>query len=205
MLARASRQLAAGLILLAFGLAACRTREPQPASGAQQPASAARRQETAPAENVRSPGESAAQFAKHVIPPGNEPAFEPVELSCGPPGSSVVLLFRGAASASNYTGWVLYPSDGESARYRKAVLPPMDEAAGLFDITVKSVFAADATPAPALIVLYQYYRTGSGSDPHYASYVYRWVNGAFTVDSKASASLVGLDTERKVRSKLNTR
>ena len=52
-------------------------------------------------------------------------------------------------------------------------------------------------------MLYQFYRTGSGSDPQYASYVYRWVNGAFTVDSKATASLVGLDTERKVLSKLN--
>jgi len=172
----------------------------------ERPTAPPKHEDTAPPDIVRSQGEPAAQLAKRVIPQGAEMAFEPVEVSCGPPGSSLVILFRNSDSLSNYTGWVLFPSGSDSTRYRKAVLPPMDEASGLFDITVKAVFAAEAgrTPAPELIVLYQYYRTGSGNDPRYAAYVYSWMDGAFEIDSKASASLIGLQSERSVRSKLTT-
>jgi hypothetical protein len=203
---RTSRPSAAILIVVALCLPACGRRE-EPAMAVQErPTAPTRYEKIAPPEILRSQGEPAAQFAKRVIPQGTEMAFELVEVSCGPPGSSLVILFRSSDSLSNYTGWVLYPSGSDSTRYRKAVLPAMDEASGLFDITVKAVFAAvtGRTPAPELIVLYQYYRTGSGNEPGYAAYVYSWMDGSFEVDSKASASLIGLQSERGVRSKLST-
>jgi hypothetical protein len=133
-------------------------------------------------------------------------AFEPMEISIGPPGTSVVLLLRNADSLSNYTGWVLHQAENDVTTYRQAVLPPMDEAPGLFDITVKSVFAVDAdrAPGPELVVLYEYSRPGSGADPAHAAYVYTWTGGAFDVDNKRSSSIVGLDNEGEIRSKLAT-
>jgi hypothetical protein len=166
-------------------------------------ASCGQAQETRESVLRRDSGESAAQFAKRVIPEGTELAFAPVEIAVGPPGPSVVLLFRDADSLSNHTGWVLHPAGGDGI-YRKAVLPPMDEAPGLFDITVKSVFAVDRARGPELIVLYEYYRAGSGTDPAHAAYVHTWTGASFDVDTKSSSSVVGLDTEGAVRSKLAT-
>jgi len=185
-------------------VAACRGREESAPVAQGAPAADSQRENATPEKVVRSPGEAAPQFARRVIPSGAELAFEPVELTAGPPGPSLVILFRNSTSLSNYTGWILSPSDGDSTRYRKVVLPPMDEAAGLFDINVKAVFAADAggSPGPALVVLYQYYRTGSGGDPGDAAYVYRWKDGSFTVDSQASAALVGVRSESAARAKL---
>jgi hypothetical protein len=122
------------------------------------------------------------------------------------PGSSVVLLFRDADSLTNYRGWVFYPAENDSTTYRKAVLSPMDEAPGLFDITVNSVFAVDAdrAPGPELVVLYESYRAGSGAAPAHAAYVYTWTGGSFDVGNKRSSSIVGLDNEGDIRSKLAT-
>ena len=190
-------------LTLAMWLAACGTSRESEQS--RQPAASAASFPRDAAENIiRSQGESAAQLARRVIPPGAETAFDPVELACGPPGASVVILFRASDSLSNYTGWVLYPADGGSMTYRKTALPAMDEASGLFDITVKGVFAADKGVArvPHLVVLYQYYRTGSGGDPGYAAYVYTWNNGSFVIDRNASMSVAGLRDEQAVRSRL---
>jgi hypothetical protein len=133
-------------------------------------------------------------------------AFEPVEISMGLPGSSMVVLFRNADSLSNYTGWVLFPPENDARMYRRAVLPSMDEAPGLFDITVKSVFAVDGarTPGQELVVLYEYYRPGSGADPAHSAYVYTWTGSSFDVNTSRTSSIVGLDNEADVRSKLAT-
>jgi hypothetical protein len=157
-------------------------------------------------EVVRSPGEATAPFARRIIPEGTELAFAPVEVSAGPPGSSLVILFRVSDSLSNYTGWVLSPSIADSARYSKLALPPMDEAPGLFDITVKAVFGGEVsgTPGSVIIVLYEAYRTGSGEEPGRGAYVYRWTERSFTVDDKASAALAGVQREDEARSRLGT-
>jgi len=193
---------AAVLIVLGVWLTSCNRREP-PAESASTADSQSDSRVVADVV-VRSPGEAAAQFAGRIIPDGTELAFAPVEVSAGAPGSSIVILFRNTASLSNYTGWVLSPSTADPSRYRKLILPPMDEASGLFDITVTAVFAGEVggTPGPVIVVLYQAYRAGSGGDPSHGGYVYREREGSFSVDEKASAALAGAQREDEARSKL---
>ena len=157
---RAQRRSGAVLIVMGVCVSACTRREDSAPVAQGAPAAVSQRENATPEEVVRSPGEAAPQFARRIIPSGAELAFDPVEVPAGPPGSRLVILFRNSTSLSNYTGWILSPSDGDPTRYRKVVLPAMDEAAGLFDINVKAVFAAEAggSSGPALVVLYQYYR-----------------------------------------------
>lgn len=201
---RAQRRSGAVLIVMGVCVSACTRREDSAPVAQGAPAAVSQRENATPEEVVRSPGEAARQFARRIIPSGAELAFDPVEVPAGPPGSRLVILFRNSTSLSNYTGWILSPSDGDPTRYRKVVLPAMDEAAGLFDINVKAVFAAEAggSSGPALVVLYQYYRTGTGRDPGDAAYVYRWMDGSLTVDTKASAALLGVRSESAARAKL---
>ena len=158
------------------------------------------------ADVVRLAGESVVQLATRVIPEGTRLAFDPAEIACGPPGSSLVILFRKSDSLSNYTDWVLHPVAVQAGAYRKVILPPLDEAPGLFDITVKSVFAAETgrPTGPDLIVLYEYYRTGSGTDHGYASYTYIWNGSSFEIDEQAGRSVMGLASESAVRTKLRS-
>jgi hypothetical protein len=138
-----------------------------------------------PESFVRQEGESIAGFATRLLPPDSELASAPVELQCGPPGASVVVLFRPRGSQSNFTGWVLVPT-GQPQHYRKVPLPLMDEMNGQFDISITRVHTTDAgNGKPELVVRYTYYRLGSGGNEGKGAYVYAWDGSAFHVEAEA--------------------
>lgn len=152
----------------------------------------------------REAGESAENFAKRILPPNTELAHQVLSGSFGPSSNNILLLFRPELDSSNYSGWVLLSQDGSSLSYRKVVLPPMDEIPQHFDISVSSVLYANADKDKELelIVLYGYYRTGSGNDIGNSAYVYDWNGREFVVLEKTGMKIVGLKTAAAVRRKL---
>jgi hypothetical protein len=155
------------------------------------------------AEISRHPREPLVSFAKRLLPAGMEFATKPVELKLAPLGKVAVVLFRPTDGSSNYTGWVLVPDAAASDSYRKEALPELALANGLFEVEVKSIFAADADadPGQELCVIYSYYRSGSGEDGGYATEVYKWVRDQFVRLDAAGDSVVGLRNAKQVRAK----
>lgn len=155
---------------------------------------------------TRGASESLAAFAGRVLPPASALAAAPVEVELPPLGRAAVVLFRPQEGPikSNYTGWVLVPEKGQPRAYRKVALPAMDLIDGLFEVEVKSVFAATvgAGPGRDLCVLYWYYRTGSGDDSGHGTEVYHWTGTAFERRDDAGNAVVGLTTAGKIREKL---
>jgi hypothetical protein len=152
----------------------------------------------------REAGESTENFAGRVLPPKTELAHKVLIGSFGPSSNNILLLFRPELDSSNYTGWVLMPQDKSFSSYQKVVLPPMEEIPRHFDITVSSVLYANADKDKELelIVLYEYYRTGSGTDTGNAAYVYDWSGREFVILDKIGMKLVGLKSGVAVRRKL---
>lgn len=152
----------------------------------------------------RKAGESTENFANRILPPKTELAHKVLSGSFGPSSNNILLLFRRALDSSNYTAWVLIPQDNLSSSYQKVVLPPMEEIPQHFDITVSSVLYANADKDKQLelIILYEYYRTGSGGETGNAAYVYDWNGREFVVLDKIGMKLVGLKTAAAVRRKL---
>jgi hypothetical protein len=153
----------------------------------------------------RKPDESIEAFASRIVPPKTEMAHKVLMGSFGPSARNLLLLFRGEYDVnSNYTGWVLIPEADSATSYRKVVLPPMTEIPGHFEITVSSVLFANADKDKELelIVLYEYYRNGSGEKSDNAAYVYDWNGREFVVLDDTSMKLVGLKTAAAVRRKL---
>jgi hypothetical protein len=124
--------------------------------------------------------------------------------SFGPSSNNILLLFRPALDTSNYTGGVLMPQGNSFSSYQKVVLPPMEEIPQHFDITVSSVLYTnpDKDKSLELIILYEYYRTGSGYETGNSAYVYDWSGREFVVLDKVRGRLVGLKTAAAVRRKL---
>jgi hypothetical protein len=154
---------------------------------------------------TKKPDETIENFGKRIIPPKTELAHKVLTGAFGPSPDNILLLFRGEYDInSNYTGWVLVPKDNSAGAYRKLLLPPMTEIPGHFEISVSSVlFAnADKDKESELIVLYEYYRNGSGEKPGNAAYVYDWNGNEFVVLDDTSTKLVGLKTAAAVRRKL---
>lgn len=154
---------------------------------------------------ARKPAESPKDFALRVIPTKTELAHSVVEGAFGPQGKNVVILFTQTESAgSNYRGWVMVPISEQSNSYKKYILPEMDEIEGHFEIAVQAVFFANADKdtEQELLVLYEYYRNGSGDESAYAVYAYDWNGSGFTSLEKVRDKLVGLATARAVRQKL---
>jgi hypothetical protein len=153
---------------------------------------------------TRKVGESTQNFAKRILPPETELAHKILIGSYGPSSNNILLLFRPALESSNYTGWVLMPQNNSIASYLKIVLPPMEEIPQHFDIAVSSVLYANADKDKELelIILYSYYRTGSGEEPGNAVYVYDWNGREFAVLNETSMKLVGLKTAKAVLRKL---
>ena len=151
----------------------------------------------------RKAGESTRNFAKRILPPKTELAHKVLTGSFGPSSNNILLLFRPALESSNYTGWVLMPQNNSSL-YQKVILPPMEEIPQHFDVTVSSVLFANADKDKELelIILYEYYRTGSGDESGNAAYVYDWRGGEFVVLDEIGVKLVGLKTAAAVRRKL---
>lgn len=152
----------------------------------------------------RKAGESTEDFAKRVLPPKTELAHKVLIGSFGPSTNNILLLFRPELESSNYIGWVLMPRDNSNSSYQKVVLPPMEEIPQHFDITVSSVLyaSADKDKELELIILYEYYRTGSGNETGNAAYVYDWNGREFVVLDEIGMKLVGLKTAAAVRRKL---
>ena len=152
----------------------------------------------------RNDGELIENFGQRVLPPKTELAHKILIGSFGPSANNILLLFRPALESSNYTGWVLMPDDNSPSSYRKVVLPPMQEIPQHFDITVSSVLYANADKDQELelIILYEYYRTGSGNETGDAAYVYDWIGSEFVVLDQVGSKLVGLKTAQAVRRKL---
>lgn len=153
---------------------------------------------------TRKPGESIENFGNRILPPETELAHKVLVGSYGPSRNNILLLFRRALESSNYTGWVLMPQDNSITSYQKVVLPPMEEIPRHFDITVSSVLYANADKDKELelIILYEYYRTGSGNETGNAVYVYDWNGREFAVLNETSMKLVGLKSAKAVRRKL---
>ena len=153
---------------------------------------------------TRKPGESVGNFAGRILPPNTELAHKVLVGSFGPSTKNVLLLFRPALESSNYTAWVLIPQNNSNTSYQKIVLPPMEEIPDHFDIAVSSVLYANADKDKELelIILYSYYRTGSGEEPGHAAYIYDWKGSEFAILSEKGMKLVGLKTAAAVRRRL---
>lgn len=152
---------------------------------------------------ARRPGESLSILARRLIPPGAMEVFAPREFAGAGHDSSVAILFRDSTSQSNYIGLVLSPSSASPSLYRRSNLPAMDEAPGLFEITVRALLAA-GTPS-ALVVQYEYYRTGSGQSPDTTNIVYHLRPGAVAVDTAATAAVRGIRATTEIRARLEAR
>jgi hypothetical protein len=152
----------------------------------------------------RQPGESLTTFARRLIAPGATEAFAPLEFANAQQDSSVVLLFRDSTSESNFSGVVWQPAASRSGHYSPTHLPSMDEAPGLFEITVRSLFVAPSTrdTSTVIVVQYEYYRTGSGESPGIATTVYRARARAVAVDTVATAAVQGIRSTREIRARL---
>lgn len=155
-------------------------------------------------------GEAIKSFAERVIPRDCKLAHDVVVGTFGPSSNNIVILFTPPYSPSepgdnNYRGWVLIPDKERVGMYRKELLPPMEEVAGLFEIQVKSVFfaQADKDKELELLVLYEYYRNGSGTDYGDAVYVYDWNGKSFVSLDEVGDKLVGLKSASAVRRKLS--
>lgn len=154
----------------------------------------------------RRPNESLADFAARVIPKGTELAHRAIQGAFGPSKENVVILYHKRDDIdTNYAGWVLTPEGEKAASYRKYELPPMKEIPKLFEITVSAVmFAAISGPEPDLIVLYEYYRNGSGKGASNAAYAYHWNGEQWTLRDDVSQKLAGLKDAAAVRRKLKS-
>ncbi len=160
----------------------------------------------------RKNGETLESLAMRIIPKDSELAHKVVTGTFGPSANNIVILFtppfirRDGPPPTNYIGWALIPEPGKTGTYRKEVLPPMEEIDGRFEITVKSVFfaQADQDKELELFVLYEYYRNGSGTDYGEAVYVYDWNGSSFVTLAELNKKLVGLKSAPAVLRKLRT-
>lgn len=151
--------------------------------------------------------ESLTTFAQRQIPAGAVAAFAPLEYPSGRQDTSVAVLFRDSTSQSNYSGLVLSPQGDVPGRYRRLHLPEMDEAPGLFEITVRDLFAAGtaADSSRALVVQYEYYRTGSGESPGVTNIVYHRRSGTFGVDTAATSVVQDIRSKKEILARLGGR
>ena len=160
---------------------------------------------TLPQTVERRPGTSDESLARSVLPAGASLAHAPVRVDLGAPpfGKALVALYR-PKDGTTYSGAVLLPDTGSSGRLRVTALPDVREADGLFDLEVVSVFTTPAANGDrrSLVVLYRYYRLGSGETPRHAGYVYAWADGGWTIDDAATRRLVGARDVRQARAKL---
>ena len=139
-------------------------------------------------------------YAKRLLPPSTELSTKPVEVNLGALGKAIVLLFSPSEGVANYTGWVLVPSSASATDYKRYVLPPLEIVDGIFDIDVKSIFAADADRdgSPDLCVLARFYRNGSGEEAYTATDCFGWTGSRFHLIDTGSQS-VGLKNAAAVR------
>lgn len=153
---------------------------------------------------IRKPGERLETFVNNALPEKTHLAHKIVTAVFGPSGRNVVALVRPANTASNFTGIVLVPAHSRNRRYKKYTLTPMQEIDGRFDITIKSIFTANADKdaEQELVVLYEYYLTGSGNDSGYAACVYDWNGRGFVTLGSVNDKLANLRTSAAVRDKL---
>lgn len=149
----------------------------------------------------RRPGESVPEYAQRLLPTGSELATRPVDLTLGSLGKVIVVLFTPANEEANYTGWVMVPQGTDGKAYRKAVLPPLTAASGLFDIEVKSIFSADVDGdgSPELCVLSRYYRNGSAEKAYPATDCFHSTGQAFELVKASGPATVGLSNAKAVR------
>jgi len=156
---------------------------------------------------TRKQGESNEAFINRLLPPSTELAHKVLTGTFGPSENNLLVLFHGANDVNtNYTGWVLSPQSGSPETYSKFVLPEMSEIPAHFEISVSAVLFANADKDKdlELIVLYEYYRNGSGEKSNNAAYVYDWNGREFVVLDDTSMKLVGLKTAAAVRRKLKS-
>jgi len=149
----------------------------------------------------RHAGETIGAYAKRLLPPTTELSTRPVEVNLGALGKATVLLFIPSKGVANYTGWVLVPSSAAATDYKRYVLPPLKVVDGIFEIDVKSVFAADVDGdgSPDLCVLASFYRDGSGDEPYTTTDCFGWTSSRFHLIDTAPQS-VGLKNAAAVRS-----
>jgi hypothetical protein len=117
----------------------------------------------------------------------------PTTSGCPPAGSPPAGSAPGRPSPS-----ALAPADSNA--YKRVILPPLKVADGLFEIDVKSVFAADVDGdgSPDLCILSSYYRDGSGEKAYPATDCFAWTGSGFHLLDTAPMS-VGLKNAKAVR------
>lgn len=153
---------------------------------------------------VRKPGERLETFVNNALPEKTELAHKIVTAVFGSSDRNVVALVRPVNTTSNFTGIVLISADARNEAYKRYTLPPMQEIDGRFDIMAESIFTAncDKDAEQELVVLYKYYRTGSGNDSGFAACVYDWNGRKFVTLESVSDKLVNLRTSAAVRDRL---
>lgn len=147
--------------------------------------------------------QSITEFAKSVLPEGAELIHPVVEVSLKEPSNIIVAIYRDKSQATNFSGLVLIPGD-KALEYRETHLPPMKEADGIFDIAVKSVFAAKtkSTNNKGLVVLYGYYRLGSAGENGSAGYFYTLDDNTWKIDDSLSEKLESVKNAQQAKAKL---
>jgi hypothetical protein len=151
----------------------------------------------------RESGESIQTFAQSALPKDVELVHPVVEVTVQKSSHAVVAIYRDKNQSTNFSGLVLFPEE-KSQKYRVTHLAPMKEADGLFDIEVKSVFTAKTKLHNnyGLVILYSYYRLGSGEESGNAAYFYYLDGDSWKIDEGLSERLVGVKNAKQARAKL---
>ncbi|BBA33941.1 hypothetical protein sS8_1987 [Methylocaldum marinum] len=151
----------------------------------------------------RKSGESIQTFAQSVLPRDAELVHPTVEVTIQGSSRAVVAIYRDKKQSTNFSGLVLLPEE-KSQKYQVTHLAAIKEADGLFDIEVKSVFTAKTKHHDnnGLVVLYSYYRLGSGEENGDAAYFYYLDDGSWKIDEELSDRLVGVKNAKQAKTRL---
>lgn len=138
------------------------------------------------------------------LPAGSHLLFPPVHTAAVPLKKSIVLFFSDPKRTGHPQAWVLIPLEKDKTVFDRMTLPPFKESPLLFEITIKETFdAAWDENRFHLVVLYDYYRTGSGTIFGSAGNVYRWDSRTFVIDETLSSRLVGCKTSQEAKKRLH--
>jgi hypothetical protein len=147
--------------------------------------------------------ETLKDFALRIIPAKTELAHEVVQGVFATSTKNLVILYSTPeAQGSAFSGWVLMPAT--NGTYQKFALPIEADLSGRFEITVQSVFFANADKdtQQELFIIYSTYRNGSGEKEANAVHVFDWNGKEFVPLTEVENKLSGLPTAKAVRRKL---
>lgn len=146
--------------------------------------------------------ESIHTFLKSALPKDAELVHPVVEVALQGASRAVVAIYHDKSQSTNFSGLVLLSEKGFQ-KNRVTHLEPIKEADGLFEIEVKSVFTVKSNlHNNGLVILYSYYRLGSGEENGNAGYFYYLDGDSWKIDEGLSDRLEGVKNAKQAKIKL---